>query len=189
MINFKKIEYFKDIVVYDNIFTDRENLDIYELVSRSNFYRSNVDVHVLPNRDVDVKWRSDITPMDTLINFTLEKYKSSIDIFNWQNVSIKSHYINFSVPSTVDMIHADSRGLEKNSFTILHYANYQWDKNWHGQTNFYSENLDEICFSSMVRPGRIIVFDGTIPHSATAPSNIALHPRYTIATKIIVNES
>jgi SM-20-related protein len=189
MKSFKKIGYFKDIFVYDDIFTDRENLDIYELVSRSNFYRSNVDVHILPNKDIDVKWRSDISPSSQLINFTLEKYKSTIDIFDWTTVNIKSHYINFSIPTTVDMIHPDSRGLEKNSFTILHYVNYYWDKNWHGQTNFYSENLEEICFSSMIKPGRIVIFDGTIPHSATAPSNISLHPRYTLATKIMVNGS
>lgn len=176
------------ITVIDGLFNNKELLDIYELASQTSFCRSSVDVHLLPNRDIDVKWRSDISALDPLFRYTILTYQEKIDALDWSKVTIKSHYLNFSVPSTVDMIHSDSRGFEKNGKTLLHYANYTWDKNWHGQTNFYSDNVENIVYSCMIKPGRVILFDGTIPHSATAPSTVAVHPRYTIATKIVVND-
>jgi len=183
----RSIDYSKKITVYDNIFTDKENLDIYEFISRSNFTRSNVDVQILHNRDIDVKWRSDIDPANPLSKITIPIYRERIEHIDWNKFHIKSHYVNFSVSNTVDMIHPDSRGFEKNGFTLLHYANYKWDINWHGNTNFYSDNLEDVVYSSLIKPGRIVIFDSTIPHSATAPSSIAMHPRYTIATKLILD--
>lgn len=48
---------------------------------------------------------------------------------------------------------------------LLYYINMEWKPEWHGETSFYSEDLRDIVFTSQFVPGRIIWFDGSIPHS------------------------
>jgi hypothetical protein len=176
----------KRIIVYDNVFTARENLDIYEQVLNISFTRSNVDIVFLNNRDVDAKWRGDIHPNHPLHKITSERYIQVIDELNWQGAVINHQYVNYSNPCTVDVVHTDCHTSQQNIYTIIHYANYAWDVNWHGETLFYNDECSEVIYSSLIKPGRVILFDSLIPHSATPPSSLAGNARYTIASKLFL---
>jgi hypothetical protein len=63
----------------------------------------------------------------------------------------------------------------------LYYANLEWEQHWHGETLFYSEDLNEIDLAIRYTPGRIVVFDATIPHSIRPQSNVANNYRFTYA--------
>ena len=86
---------------------------------------------------------------------------------------------NFGDCPTVHQDHA-----EDGRFTVLYYANYEWHHNWSGETVFYNEARDEIVRAVYPRPGRIVVFDGRIPHVAREPNRICPVVRYTIAIKL-----
>ncbi len=85
---------------------------------------------------------------------------------------------------TVDMIHCDCLAENDRQYTLIHYANWSWEANWHGETIFYDRQGKDAVAVVSLKPGRVILFNGNIPHSAIAPSRIASFPRYTIANKL-----
>lgn len=176
----------KDLFIYDNVFSSQEIYDIYAIISQLSFVRANSDIsfNVAEHRK---KWICNIGSHDLLYQATLEKYSKNIDAIDWQNISNVKQYINYSTPETVDELHNDSNFLQPKSYTMLQYTNYIWDVNWHGETIFYEDDSSDAVFTSIVKPGRVIVFDSAIRHSATAPSTLANFPRFTLATKILLN--
>ena len=54
----------------------------------------------------------------------------------------------------------------KMSQVALYYVNMDWQDGWYGETIFYDElDRNKIDFTSPYIPGRIILFDGKIPHA------------------------
>lgn len=175
----------KSISVYDGVFSFQENLEIYEFICQQPFIRSNVDNNFHNNKDIDIKW-SCLLKEPNIISNLIDRAYNDLDELKDQKIKIFRQYINFSTCETVDQIHVDSQVGSINSYTILHYVNFKWDKNWHGETVFYNSAADEIEVSTMIKPGRIVVFDSNIVHSARPPSRIAEYGRYTIATKLLI---
>jgi hypothetical protein len=60
----------------------------------------------------------------------------------------------------------------------LYYVNLEWRDGWYGETFFYSDDLKDVAFTSLYVPGRILLFDGDIPH-AIRPQSVA-GPKYRI---------
>tara|TARA_B110000503_G_C7167937_1_gene422798 strand:- start:3091 stop:3660 length:570 start_codon:yes stop_codon:yes gene_type:complete len=183
----KTIEYEgKKIVVYEEAFNRRQNIDVYHNVVNSEFVRSNIDLYLMNNKDRDVKWKSVIKPDSELSHSVNPMYSSIINEIDWSKAQCHEQYINYGGPNTADVIHADTSSNETNAWTIIHYANHTWDVNWHGSTQFYTDNCTDIIYSAMIKPGSLVVFDPRIQHSSTAPSILAEYARYTIVTKIIL---
>lgn len=84
--------------------------------------------------------------------------------------------LNLSVPSESHFPHHHD-----NELIVLYYVNVGWRPEWHGETLFYSEDLSEIELALPYTPGRVVVFDATIPHSYRPQSTIADHYRFTLA--------
>lgn len=70
-------------------------------------------------------------------------------------------------------------------YTVLYYANDEWQADWAGETVFYNDQRDDIVRSVYPRPGRITVFDSRIPHVSRTPSRNCPMVRYTIAIKVV----
>lgn len=70
-------------------------------------------------------------------------------------------------------------------YTILYYANDEWNPDWAGETVFFNSARDEIVRSVYPRPGRLAVFDSHISHASRAPSRLCTTVRYTIAIKVV----
>lgn len=88
----------------------------------------------------------------------------------------KKSVVNLSVPSDTHFAHAHPEKL-----VVLYYANLEWEQHWHGETLFYSEDLNDIELALRYTPGRVIVFDASIPHSMRPQSTSADHYRFTYA--------
>lgn len=180
----------KKIIIYDNIFSTQECLDTYLLLGNLPYFRTNIDLPVAGTNDIDVKFVSNIGNNDILGQFLFKKYSEHIDHISISNARMLNQYVNYSTSSTVDKMHGDCTSFHIDpTYTILQYANFRWENDWHGQTIFYDDNHEEIIFSSVVKPGRVVVFDSLIPHSATAPSQLAKYPRFTIATKLVIPQN
>ena len=77
-----------------------------------------------------------------------------------------------------------SLGTGKSSpiLSVLYYINLDWRDGWHGETLFYNpNNLKEIIYTSLYIPGRIILFDGSIPHAIRPQSIKAPKFRFTLS--------
>jgi hypothetical protein len=83
--------------------------------------------------------------------------------------------INLSIPTDTYFAHPHK------NLTLLYYSNIRWQEEWAGETLFYDESVSEIVFASMYKPGRVILFDGSIPHALRPQSRVAPHHRTTVA--------
>ncbi|WP_420607362.1 DUF6817 domain-containing protein [Novosphingopyxis sp.] len=78
-------------------------------------------------------------------------------------------------------VHTDSE--RSSHYTALYYASPEWDENWGGETAFFDPSRKEIIKSVFPRPGRLVFFDGRIPHVARSPSRDCAALRSVIVFK------
>ena len=93
-----------------------------------------------------------------------------------EKLNLKKSIVNLSVPSDTHWAHAHPEKI-----VVLYYANMDWEQHWHGETLFYTEDLSEIELGIRYTPGRVIVFDASIPHAMRPQSTDADHYRFTYA--------
>ena len=67
----------------------------------------------------------------------------------------------------------------KDVLTLLYYVNMEWNNEWGGYTLFTNKSGDKLEYCSFYVPGRVILFDGLIPHCISAPSPLASVYRYS----------
>jgi len=90
-------------------------------------------------------------------------------------------YINIADAMTITLPHTDR---PKGCWTLLYYANFEWDIKWGGQTNFINEFTGEIELACIPKPGRFALFQSDILHQATPPNFYAPYKRITIPFKM-----
>lgn len=84
--------------------------------------------------------------------------------------------INLSTPSDINFTHTHPCGQR----IVLYYVNLEWKTEWYGETMFLNETDDSIMMAARYTPGRILVFDGAIPHSIRPQSSIGPQYRFTM---------
>lgn len=84
--------------------------------------------------------------------------------------------VNLTCAGDVHFTHSHNAG----ETVILYYANLDWLPEWWGETIFYDDNGLDIVYASRYVSGRIVVFDGTIPHAIRPQSVIGPQYRFTI---------
>jgi Rps23 Pro-64 3,4-dihydroxylase Tpa1-like proline 4-hydroxylase len=91
--------------------------------------------------------------------------------------------VNLSVPSDSNFLHA-----HHDCIVVLYYANVNWHADWAGETIFYNDSKTEVTKAVNVKPGRVVVFDGSLHHSVRPQASIAPHYRFTLATTLRKNK-
>jgi len=66
--------------------------------------------------------------------------------------------------------------------TALWFIAEHWEHEWGGETLFFNQHMDAE-FVVSPKPGRLILFNGEIPHVGRPPNRICYTPRYTFAMK------
>jgi hypothetical protein len=84
--------------------------------------------------------------------------------------------LNLSTPADANFVHSHPEDK-----VILYYVNLEWRDGWHGETLFFDESCKDIVYASPYTPGRIIAFDGRIPHTIRPQSHLAAFFRFTLA--------
>ena len=72
---------------------------------------------------------------------------------------------------------------DQRELTALWFMSTHWEREWGGETMFFDGSGDAM-FCVSPRPGRLVLFDGAIPHVGRPPSRICYAPRYTFAIKL-----
>lgn len=78
--------------------------------------------------------------------------------------------------------HVDSR--KPGNYTTIFYINPQWKPEWAGETVFIND-LGDIAHAVLPKPGRAVVFDGRIIHSARAVTRLCPALRVTLMFKTL----
>ena len=101
---------------------------------------------------------------------------------------IEKSWINlFNRDSPTNRYHADTYTNDSSYLSLLYYANSKWDLEWDGGTVFRTDDLSEVEYLSDYKPGRMILFDSSIPHKIYSSSYNAHPYRFTVNTLIQID--
>lgn len=150
----------KKIHVFDNLlsFEDRETM--FNILKRSYFTISS-----LPNGNENMHAMYDEKASNSLPLAKVIQNSQIKDLI--EGMRPTRSVLNLSFPSSHHLVHSHTHKK-----VVLYYPNLEWKQDWYGETVFYNESITEVSFCCHYTPGRIVVFDGSIPHSIR-PQSIA----------------
>lgn len=90
-------------------------------------------------------------------------------------------YTNYAAYGDMLYTHTDC-APDQRGLTALWFLSKHWEPEWGGETMFFDASGDAM-FCASPRPGRLVLFDGAIPHVGRPPSRICYAPRYSFAIK------
>ena len=164
------------IDVYDNVFTFSERTNFFNFLLNSKYRVNGGDSF---NRSYQIFSEFNLEDMKNSGLMNTIGFQEINEKYNLLNRPIKQIRINFSPTSEQNRIHDDAAGL-----TLLYYATVDWNLDWGGHTLFMDNTLEEAEYTCIYKPGRVVVFDGRIPHMIMTPTNLAEIPRYSLAIQV-----
>ncbi len=160
------------IKIYDGEISYSERIRIYNTCTKSFFRIGWRDLPCSETEFLHSKW--DIRDWERENILKDLKNPELISLIRGRTPSLV--VVNLGTPHDIYWAHThDTRDV------LLYQANLDWSPEFFGETLFYSEDLSEIIFANQYTPGRILWFDGCIPHSIRPSSRAAPYYRYTIS--------
>ena len=100
-----------------------------------------------------------------------------------RTLQIQRIFLNGHTFGLGDSIHDDGG---PGSYTFLLYVNPVWRPEWGGETMFYNVSVDDVVAAVLPKPGRVIFFDGRLPHAGRAPARGFTGLRVTLAFQTVL---
>ncbi len=177
----------KEIKIYDDLIPYDVRLKLYRFINDS-FFRVNGNDEILVENQMEQHIFSTYSKTD-LDNTNFLKIPEIKHILKEvENYEIQQTRINLSTLSDKNHFHVDNTaGWDVK--TLIYYPNMRWIIDWGGYTLFANENLSEIEYCASYKPGRIILFDGSIPHCIAPPTNFAPCFRYSFIIQFKKNKN
>ena len=126
------------------------------------------------------KDRDDIAKHDMYSEWSLDDLKNSKLYPYIENVYPCENWYKCIVNCTKSNDHFYTHSHGDNTHVILYYANLEWRDEWAGETLFYTPDRKSMSAYQYVA-GRILEFDGSIPHTIRPQSAIGPQYRFTIS--------
>lgn len=170
----------RPIRVYDDLISLPHVRQLTEAFLAANFVRGEV---ARPDTSQFRHWAMNI-PLETAAQLVV--YQPTLDAVrdfeNGDAYRIYRCYCNHAAYGDMLFTHTDAQPGSK-GLTALWYIAPEWNVEWGGETLFYNKDMDaEVAVTP--RPGRLVVFDGSITHVGRPPNRICYAPRYTLAFKL-----
>lgn len=173
------------IAVLDGLFSWAEIEGIYVNICNLQYRISNsnqLDIQNIQDKklkaDIDIGFLKSVRFFDEGRESLIESY------FKDGDYDIHKAYINCGLKGDSHNVHVDNY-FKSSGKTLLYYANRDWNPNHGGETIFYCPDTKDIVFISTYKPGRIIIFDSEVPHSARPQALDGPNYRFTMALKYI----
>jgi hypothetical protein len=165
----------KKITVYDDVIPLQLRSNVFQFVKDSKFVLGWRDgIYTKANQH---EFLHSVYSAEDNLNCKLLPFLKTTEINKHiEGIEPFKSIINLSVPSDTHFPHSHPESL-----VILYYVNLDWENHWHGETLFYSEDLNDIELALKYTPGRVVVFEGTIPHAIRPQSISADTHRFTYA--------
>jgi Rps23 Pro-64 3,4-dihydroxylase Tpa1-like proline 4-hydroxylase len=165
------------IKVFDHIFPTAYQEFLYQFATNSLYRIGSQDGPATLDRRNHVYVHSEWS-MEDLANSGFQEYleKSNASSLLAGRKVVRAT-INLSVPSDTNFIHTHLDQL-----VGVYYLNLDWKPEWAGETLFYNDSMTEIIHASVYKPNRMIVFNGSVPHTIRPQAFSAPHYRLTLAT-------
>jgi hypothetical protein len=163
---------------YDTIMLEQKSKICCKCPLTTDWLKKNEFLH--PNH-VGLVTFKDIAP---LFSLDTEEAKPIADIL--EDRVMARAWVNAGTASDPHSAHVDSNYPD--AIVLLQCINLKWDKNWDGYTVFRTQDQENLEFASEFVPGRVVLFDGDIPHKATSQSYDAPAFRFTANSMWIKEE-
>lgn len=170
----------REVRVYDDLLGVNDIHRLTAAFEAGAFTRSEV---ARPETATFRHWALNI-PLETAVQ--LPVYKPTLDAagdFTAQSAyRIYRCYCNHAAYGDMLFTHTDCQpGVH--DLTALWYIAPEWNVEWGGETLFYDSSMDaQVAVTP--RPGRLLVFDGSLTHVGRPPNRVCYAPRYTLAFKL-----
>lgn len=169
------------IKVYDNLVPPSYREEIYSYIQNSLFRIGNQDGSALETTPHQYMY-SEYSEQDLINSKFIEAVQGTEVGELFSTHKFARSLINLSVPSDSNFLHT-----HHNCIVVLYYANVNWHADWAGETVFYNNHKTELTEAVNVKPGRVVVFDGSLHHSVRPQAPIAPHYRFTLAVTLWKN--
>ncbi len=169
----------RDVFVFDGLIEDGDLAAYAEALERAAFTRTEF----AKPETVDYKhWASEM-PLANLVRLPLWPATESALGHARPGETYQPYraYTNYAAYGDMLYTHVDC-GPEQRGITALWFLSTRWEPEWGGETMFFDKSGDAM-FCASPRPGRLVLFDGAIPHVGRPPSRICFAPRYSFAVK------
>jgi len=172
----------REIRVYDSLLNHQDIQALTALFEGGAFVRNEV---ARPDTAVFRHWALNI-PLETAIH--LPVYAPTLAaVQNFRadrQYRLYRCYCNHAAYGDMLFTHTDCLPGEQH-LTTLWYVAPEWNVEWGGETVFFNSRHDAEAVVSP-RPGRLVVFDGSLTHVGRPPNRVCYVPRYTLALKFNV---
>lgn len=162
------------IEIYDNQVPFVDMQHIHEYVLNSNFRLGWSDRFDKQNPNLYSSYKKEEVETSLLTKHLKTVSKKSKLKFNIDNFD--KCIVNLSKCGDYYFSHS-----HKNNIVLLYYVNLEWKDGFAGETIFYENNLIDAKSVVSFVPGRIVIFDGEIPHTIRPQSTYGPDFRFTIS--------
>lgn len=168
----------KKIFVFDNVVDFSNQTVIYKFIKDSYFRIIGYDNDLIESKDptlVSIYTEEDLNKSQFVIPQDVLNEIPLMDLFKIQNIMV-----NLCKPD--DKFHVHTDHFIKNAYTLVYYVNLKWDIEYGGDTVFLDEHRN-IEYVSQYKPGRIVLFDSSIPHLIRPSTRLSPDYRFTLAIR------
>jgi hypothetical protein len=171
------------IEVIDNVF-DEKTIDFLY-----GYYRDQSPWHFTGEGIDNSNWRkfykdlSQDSKKDNILFYKAEEIFNSKLPHLKKTHTLDRPYVSGYVYGTHHDMHIDG-----DCYTIMFYLNKVWAIPYAGETIFTNHEQTEILSSVIPKPGRVVVFDGQIPHCAREVSRTCVELRMVATFKYYKKE-
>jgi len=164
----------KEVLVFDGLFGVDTIVTMYEFLRTASFRWIARDSY---EHGHSVRWKLEFALEATQTAFFADVAALVNRVVAKGALRLEEIYANFNVFGEVHYPHIDS----SQGVSVLYYANKEWEVPWQGETFFFEGG--EPLFVVAPRPGRVILFDGSIAHRGTPPARDCYEPRLNVVFK------
>lgn len=172
----------RQIGVYDDLLVAKDILTLSEALEVNAFTRTEI---ARPDTKQFRHWVINIplhaTEKLPIFRPTLEALASFRSDVPAGSYRMYRSYCNHASYGDMLFIHTDCKPGD-DEITALWFIAREWNPEWGGETLFFNSAMDAE-FVVSPRPGRLVLFDGAIPHVGRPPNRICYAPRLTFAMK------
>ena len=183
-------EMFWEVVYLPYTFTrtDDVNLEGHPSDAQATMYWTHQLYNFCPVEDPDYHQNAGLEASNNKIYLDVLNYLEAVCPDLPPRANLYASYVNTLKFGDMPGIHVDAPYFVEDNMTVLVYLNAEWMPNWGGETIFYDHNLDAAKVVSL-KPGRVVMFDGRIPHTGRAPNRVTPYNRYILAYKYMTPET
>ena len=170
----------RDVFVFDGLMSEVDLRAYVEALERAPFTRTEI---AKPETAEYKHWVSEMQLANvTRLPLWAPTERAVATVRPGERYQPYRAYTNYAAYG--DMLYTHSDCLpDARELTALWYLSMRWEPEWGGETMFFDASGDAL-FCASPRPGRLVVFDGAIPHVGRPPSRICYTPRFTFAIKL-----